>query len=123
MIVMPAQSGTSLDDPAVFVMETIGDLWDHIAYVREYAPSGFPIEDLLLPEQQMNLDRAFEQLQQGVEIACPPPSAPARRDQLHALLDRSLAEYRGGDKTIAAALLAEFESSIFTPDGQKRGAT
>jgi hypothetical protein len=106
----------------MFVMETVNDLWDHIAYVMEYAPSGFPVEDYLLPEQQMNLDMAFAQLHQGVEIACPPPEAPGHRDKLHALLDRSLDEYRNGDRTVAAGLLAEFESTIFTPDGQKRGA-
>ena len=56
------------------------------------------------------------------EIACPPPEAPDHRDKLHALLDRSLGEYRNGDRTVAAGLLADFESTIFTPDGQKRGA-
>ena len=111
-----------MNRPPAFVMETIGDLWDHIAYVMEYAPSGFPVEDYLLPDQQMTLDMAFQQLHQGVRIACPLPSAPALREILHALLDRSLAEYRNGDRTAAAALLAEFESTIFTPDGQKRGA-
>ena len=106
----------------MFVMERNSDLWDHIAYVMEYAPSGFPVEDYLLPEQQMNLDMAFRQLHQGVEIACPPPDTAEQRDKLHALLDRSLAEYRNGDRTVAAGLLAEFESTLFTPDGQKRGA-
>lgn len=103
-------------------METINDLWDHIAYVMEYAPSGFPVEDYLLPEQQMNLDMAFRQLHQGVGIACPSLSAAAQREQLDALLDRALAEYRNGNKTEAASLLAEFESTIFTPDGRQRGA-
>ena len=102
-------------------METIGDLWDHVAYVMEYAPSGFPVEPHLLPHQQMTLDLAFEQLHQGVDIACPEDAA-ARRDQLHALLHRSLAEYRTGDRAFASAMLAEFESIIFTPDGKKRGA-
>jgi hypothetical protein len=106
----------------MFVMETLNDLWDHIAYVMEYAPSDFPVEDYLLPEQQMNLDTAFRQLHQGVEIAYPPPEAADHCARLHALLDRSLGEYRNGDRTVAAGLLAEFESTLFTPDGQKRGA-
>ena len=103
-------------------METIHDLWDHIAYVMEYAPSDFPVEDYLLPEQQMNLDMAFEQLHQGVVIAYPAASAGAQRAQLDALLDRAQAEYRNGNKTTAASMLAEFESTIFTPDGRQRGA-
>jgi len=107
----------------VFVMETINDLWDHIAYVMEYAPADFPVEDYLLPQQQMNLDMAFQQLHQGVGIAFPAPPAAAQREQLDALLDRALAEYRNGDKTVAASMLAEFESIIFTPEGRLRGAT
>ncbi|HEY7800620.1 MAG TPA: hypothetical protein VIA80_17775 [Hyphomonadaceae bacterium] len=116
------RGGTSRDGAIMFVMETLNDLWDHIAYVMEYAPSAFPVEDYLLPEQQMNLDTAFRQLHQGVEIAYPPPEAADHRARLHALLDRSLGEYRNGDRTVAAGLLAEFESTLFTPDGQKRGA-
>jgi exonuclease VII small subunit len=112
-----------MNRPPAFVMETVSDLWDHIAYVMEYAPSGFPLEDYLLPEQQMNLDMAFQQLHQGVAIAYPASSAAAQREQLDALLDRALAEYRNGDKTVAAGMLAEFESIIFTPDGRQRGAT
>jgi hypothetical protein len=107
---------------SVFVMETLGDLWDHIAYVMEYAPAGFPVENHLLPEQQMNLESAFEQLHQGLEIAYPPPEAPDLRERLHGLLDCAMAEYTGGNKGAAAGMLAEFESTIFTPDGQKRGA-
>lgn len=103
-------------------METINDLWDHIAYVMEYAPADFPREDYLLPEQQMNLDMAFRQLHQGVQVAYPSPIASAQREQLDALLDRALAEYRNGNRTEAANMLAEFESIIFTPDGRQRGA-
>lgn len=109
-----------MNGPPAFVMETISDLWDHIAYVMEYAPSDFPREDHLLPEQQMNLEMAFEQLRQGIEVAY--PAADGRWVQLDALLDRALVEYRNGDKTVAAGMLAEFESIIFEPDGRLRGA-
>ncbi|HEX5008620.1 MAG TPA: hypothetical protein VFV70_16010 [Hyphomonadaceae bacterium] len=111
-----------MNRPPAFVMETVSDLWDHIAYVMEYAPTDFPREDYLLPEQQMTLDMAFDQLQQGVAIAFPGASASAQRAQLVALLDRSLGEYRNGNRTEAAGMLAEFESIIFTPEGRLRGA-
>ncbi len=111
-----------MNGPPAFVMETINDLWDHIAYVMEYAPSDFPKEDYLLPEQQMTLDMAFEQLHQGVRLACPAASAASQREQLDALLDRALAEYRNGNKVEAAGMLAEFESILFTPEGRLRGA-
>ena len=102
-------------------METLGDLWDHIAYVVAYAPSGFPVEDVLKPEQQMTLEMAFDQLHQGVGIAYPDPVSAGRRRELNDLLDRALAEYRCGDRGRATALLTEFEAIIFTADGQKRG--
>ena len=31
----------------MFVMETVDDLWDHIAYVLGYAPDRFPYRDFL----------------------------------------------------------------------------
>ena len=111
-----------MNRPPAFVMESVNDLWDHIAYVMEYAPSDFPWEVHLLPEQQMNLDMAFEQLHQGVRLAYPAASAAPQREQLAALLDHALGDYRNGNKTEAAIILAEFESIIFTPEGRLRGA-
>lgn len=106
----------------VYVMQRIEDLWDHIAFVVHYAPQ-FPIEPDLLPEQQMTLDMAFEQLHQGVEIAYAKTDNSARKRELHEVLDRALADYRAGDRASAAARLNEFEGVIFTPDGKKRGDT
>ena len=73
----------------MFTMQSIDDLWDHIAYVMGYAPSGFPYRDFLPADQQMNLDRAFEQLRQGVHIAYPEDQYADRRDELFELLKRS----------------------------------
>lgn len=116
---MGQQAGREVTAEPVYLMRSVSDLWDHIAFVVHYAPNGFPVEPDLLPEQQMTLAMAFEQLHQGVEIAY--PQAGARRSGLHDLLDRALAEYRGGDPATGAALLNEFEGVIFTPDGKKRG--
>lgn len=102
----------------MYVMKSIDDLWEHIAYVLGYAPDNFPVEDFLTDDQQMNLDRAFEQLRQGVEIAYPDDFFPEKRAMLNEILDRSYALYKSGDDIAAGHLLNEFEDNIFKSDKQ-----
>lgn len=97
----------------MFVMESIDDLWNHIAYVLGCAPNDFPIEDFLNDDQQMNLDRAFEQLRQGVDIAYPEDSFAEKRAMLNAILDRSYDAYKSGEDIVAGHLLNEFQDNIF----------
>jgi hypothetical protein len=97
----------------MFVMESVDDLWNHIAYVMGYAPDQFPYEDFLADDQQMNLDRAFEQLRKGVEVAYPEPSYASNRALLNGILDRSYAAYKRGDEIAAGHLLNEFQDNIF----------
>lgn len=105
-----------------FQMRSVSDLWDHIGYTLEYAPN-FPREFELRADQQMTLEMAFDQLNQGVAIAYPPPAEAEFSAKLTTLLDRSLAEYRNGRAEAGKALLLEFEDTMFTPDGKLRGAT
>ena len=42
----------------------LSELKDTIAYVMAYAPDRFPYRDYLPPDQQMDLDRAFDQLRE-----------------------------------------------------------
>jgi hypothetical protein len=114
--------GKVTDAPPGFQMRSVSDLWDHIGYTLEYAPDRFPWEMELLPAQQMNLEMAFEQLNQGVAIAYPPPAEVEYSAKLATLLDRSLAEYRNGNAEAGKTLLLEFEATMFTPEGQLRGA-
>lgn len=95
------------------VIESVDDLWNLIAYVLLYAPDSFPNEDFLNPEEQMTLDKAFEQLHAGVLIAYPERSYAQRRDELQKLLDRSYVAYRNGDEMLAVTLLNDFEARIF----------
>ena len=97
----------------MFVMESVDDLWNHIAYVVGYAPDRFPYRDFLSAEDQMTLDKAFEQLHAGVLVAYPEAEWRERRDDLHKLLDRSFFAYRAGDEMGGAILLNEFEDRIF----------
>jgi hypothetical protein len=97
----------------MFKMETIDDLWNHIAYVMAYAPDQFPVEDFLQPDQQMDLDKAFLQLRQGVLIAYPEESFAQRREELNETLDSSYRLYRSGDDDAAVRLLNSFQKEIF----------
>ena len=107
-----------MSPPPGFLMESVSQLWDHIGYVLEYAPVDFPYEAELVPAQQMNLELAFQQLNQGVAIAYPPPTEAEFSTRLSALLDRSLAEYRNGNADAGKTVLLEFETTMFTPDGK-----
>jgi hypothetical protein len=100
----------------MFMMESIDDLWNHIAYTLGCAPDRFPYEDFLEPDQQMTLDRAFDLLRQGVQIAYPEPEFATKRSELNAILDCSYSHYRTGDEIAAGHLLNEFESGIFKSD-------
>jgi hypothetical protein len=98
---------------SVFLMESVGELWDHIAYVLLYAPDQFPYEDFLAPNEQMTLDRAFEQLHAGVVIAYPEDNFADKRHELHGILDRSFLAYRSAQELEGGTLLNEFENRIF----------
>jgi hypothetical protein len=100
----------------MFVVESVDDLWNHIAYVLGCAPDQFPVEDFLTDDQQMNLDRAFEQLRQGVEIAYPEASFADKRALLYGILDQSYAQYQAGENIKAGHLLNDFQDNIFKRD-------
>ena len=100
------------DDP--WRIETIDDLSEHIAYVRGYAPSDFPVEDFLGPDQQMTLDRAFALLDDGIAIAYPEDNFAEKRVLLREALSRAHNAYRDGDDIAGATILQEdFEDQIF----------
>jgi hypothetical protein len=97
----------------MYKIDSVDALYDHIGYVVIYAPDKFPYRDYLPDDEQMNLDLAFEQLRQGVEIAYPDDYFPERREGLYAMLDQSLAAYRAGDDVGGAHLLHNFQNAIF----------
>lgn len=94
-------------------LKTVNDLFYHIGYVVLCAPDKFPVRDYLAPDKQMDLDRAFVQLRQGVEIAYPADFHPEKRGALYSLLDKSLSAYRAGDRFNGAHLLQGFQDQIF----------
>jgi hypothetical protein len=91
----------------------IGSLHNFIGYVVLRAPDRFPREDYLSEEEQMNLDRAFAALREGVALVERDfPGADVGRG-LNSVLDKSLACYRAGDDVAGAHLLQDFERLIF----------
>jgi outer membrane protein assembly factor BamD (BamD/ComL family) len=102
----------------MFVVASVDELWDHIAYVMAYAPDNFPYRDFVAPDKQMNLDRAFEQLRDGIRIAYPENDAAEKHASLNALLDSAYAAYRNGECVQAGHILNEFQDSIFKRDDE-----
>ena len=91
----------------------IDSFYDFIGYVVLHAPGRFPVEDYLLPEQQMNLDKAFVELRNGLDIVDPKVADENKKRRLGALLEESLAAYRSELDMKGAHLLQEFEAAIF----------
>ena len=96
----------------MFKMESVDDLWQHIAYVLLYAPN-FPYRDFLPKDKQMTLDLAFKQLREGVEIAYPENEYTDRRAKLNLILDESYQAYVSGEEIKAGHLLNDFQDAIF----------
>jgi hypothetical protein len=102
--------------PHPYRIKTVDDLWNHIAYVRGYAPNYFKKEDFLLPEEQMTLDLAFKFLDDGIDVAYPEDGFAEKRSELRVALSRALSAYRAGDEIAGATILqVDFEDKIFKP--------
>lgn len=100
--------------PDPYRIQSVNDLWNHIAYVRGYAPKYFKREDFLLPHEQMTLDRAFKLLDDGIEIAYPEVAFADKKIKLRDALKRAIAAYRSGDEVSGAIILQDdFEDKIF----------
>ena len=91
----------------------IDSFYDFISLVVVSAPDGFPIEDYLSDDEQLNLDRAFAELRRGVQFVERDFPGADRERELNAMLDQALALYQKGEDVKAAHLLQDFEAKIF----------
>lgn len=89
-------------------IKDVEDLRDMFSYVLLSAPDEFPLEDYLTPGEQMNLERAFEELQAGVARY-----VAAKAVECCAMLSAALAAYRRGDDVAGARLLQMAEQAAF----------
>jgi hypothetical protein len=95
-----------------WVRDLLG-LHDFIAHVVLGAPDDFPIEDYRASDDQLTLERAFEELRNGLAFVAVSNSDPAFHDRLRAVLDESLAAYRAGERKKGAHRLQDFQDMIF----------
>ncbi|MCW2003314.1 hypothetical protein FHY30_002069 [Xanthomonas arboricola] len=94
-------------------IQSIDSLYDFIGYVVLCAPDQFPKRDYLTSDQQMSLDRAFDELRHAISLVeADFPGADQQRG-LSVILDRSLASYRQGDIVAGAHTLQDFQDLIF----------
>jgi hypothetical protein len=86
---------------------------DFLSLVIVHAPDSFPEEDYLEPEQQLNLEMAFRELQSGLGFL---PSArinPSEKQELEKLLRQAHRKYLEGQDVQAAHLLQKLEAIAF----------
>lgn len=76
--------------------ENLDELIDFIALVVLHAPEEFPKEDWLKPEEQLNLDRAFDELRYGLDRAAEQVGGSPVIDTCRAMLDEADTHYREG---------------------------
>lgn len=96
-------------------VRSIEGLHDFIATVVLGAPDRFRIRDHRPAEEQLNLDRAFEELRAGLGFVAPRDDDPSFHVRLQSVLDASLAAYRAGERKRGAHLLQDFQDMIFGP--------
>jgi hypothetical protein len=95
------------------LIHDIDSLYNFIGYVVLGAPDQFPKEDYLSDEDQMTLDKAFEELRHGITLVEKDlPGADLDRG-LTAVLEESLAYYRSGHEVKGAHRLRDFENLIY----------
>jgi hypothetical protein len=96
----------------------LASLHDFIGFIVLRAPDRFPKEDFLSDDDQLTLDRAFDELRTGLEFVETSDRDPHFHDRLNATLDESLAAYRAGERKKGAHLLQDFQDMIFGSSDQ-----
>jgi hypothetical protein len=74
----------------------LGELIDFIAYVVLYAPDKFPKRDFLKVEEQLNLERAFDELRYGLDCAAKEVGESPVIGTCRAMLEQAFTHYREG---------------------------
>jgi len=91
----------------------IDSFYNFIGYVVLSAPNSFPMEDYLSPDEQMGLERAFDELRTGLQYVDAEGMGGAKRESLSSLLDASLKAYRAGDEVSGAHFLQDLQDLVF----------
>jgi hypothetical protein len=94
-------------------VKDIDSLYNFIGVVVLRAPDKFPVLDFLPLEEQLNLEKAFDELRRGIDFIEPDMADRAKREHLTSLLDQALGAYRLGDEFKGAHLVQDFQDHIF----------
>ena len=94
-------------------VNSASDLYNLIGTVVLCAPDRFPVRDYLAPDDQMTLDRAFNQMRDAIEALYPEDRFKDKRSSLAQTLDGALSSYRDGDRYNGAHRLQDFQDMIF----------
>ncbi|HWU85017.1 MAG TPA: hypothetical protein VN028_06755, partial [Rhodocyclaceae bacterium] len=97
-------------------VKDVDSLYDFIGYVVLCAPDRFPIRDYLSADEQMNLEKAFNELRHGLSFIDIEVADEAKRKRLDTLLDQALVAYREGDERGGAHLMQDFQDLIYKRD-------
>lgn len=93
-------------------VDSRADLYDFLAQVIICAPDNFIEVDYLPTEDQLDLEKAFAELNRGMVYLEMPTQF--QQERLQNLLTQSLQAYRQGDSVLGAHLLQDFERIAFT---------
>ena len=104
-------------------VKDIDSFYDFIGYVIISAPDRFPVEDYLADDEQMNLEKAFEELYKGLELIDERVADDSKKAKLSDMLKESISAYRSGDEYKGAHLLQDFEEEIFKKGSGGSGVT
>lgn len=91
---------------------------DFVGMVIVCAPDGFFDEDWLLPDEQINLERAFVGLRYGLQLTAAEKGESKLLEQCRELVEAAYADYRAGDEVAGQAKLEQMEALICTLPSQ-----
>jgi hypothetical protein len=94
-------------------VEAYEDIYDFLAHIIVCAPDDFIHADYLSDDQQLNLERAFIELNRGLEFIVQRHKG-IDREALENQLNSALFAYREGNVVQGAHLLQEFERTVFS---------
>ena len=89
-------------------VKDINSLYDFIGYVILCAPDNFPQRDYLPENEQMDLEAAFNELQDSLKYV-----DSLDTNKLQSLLSESHQYYKNGDEVGGAHKLQDFQNEIF----------
>lgn len=94
-------------------VKDIDSLYNFVGYVVLPAPDRFPRRDYLREDEQMTLEKAFEELRRGIDLVNSQSPDLPNADKLSGVLEDALALYRSGEDIRGAHRLNDLEAMIF----------